>query len=160
MTVCLCLCVCLCVCVSVCLCVCVCVCDDDGLAGHTSSELSWAQTSAGYIGVNISSPTEAVKRLSGNYRTYALQLRGLTGGIASAQVCQSNDVGTAAASTRTACTDLSRIDNPSADPEWTTVGWWVQGAKGAESAVPEGTVVVVLPPLELNSVASLEVKLL
>ena len=118
------------------------------------------QTSAGYIGVNISSPTEAVKWLPGSYRTYALQLRGLTGGIASAQVCQSNDVGTAAASTRTACTDLSRIDNPSADPEWTTVGWWVQGAKGAESAVPEGTVVVVLPPLELNSVASLEVKLL
>jgi hypothetical protein len=127
---------------------------------HTSSDLSWAQTSAGHITINISSPTEAVKWLPENYRTFAVQLRGLTSSIASAQVCPSNDVGSATTSTRTPCTDLSHIDNPSADPEWKTTGWWLQRSNGAESAVPEGTVVVVLPPLGLHSVASLEVKLL
>ena len=110
--------------------------------------------------INITSPTEVVKWLPKNDRTFTVQLRGLAGSLASARVCLSSDLGSAATSTRTPCTDLSQIDNPSADPEWTLAGWWMQGPKNAESAVPEGTAVVVLPTIGLDSVASLEVKLL
>ena len=128
-----------------------------GPSGHARSVLSWVQTSTGHITVNISSPTKAVAWLPHNYRTFAVQLRGVTGGsLGRVQVCHSSDPG----STPTKCTDLTPTDNPSADPEWTLAGWWLQGANGAESAVPEGTAVVVLPPLGLHSVASLQVELL
>lgn len=126
-------------------------------ASHAYSDVSWKQTTLGHVTINISSPSMEVSWLPHNYRTYAVQLRGVTSVVGNPRVCRSGDAKSGSTSTLMPCTQLLDIEKP--DPEWAVAGWWSQGKAEAESSVPDGTVVVVLPPLGVGSVASLRIDL-
>jgi hypothetical protein len=139
--------------------------EDDGTSldyrggGWATSNLSWAQTEAGHVSVNISSPSH-VPWSRQAHRIFAVQLRGLAVGtvVAQAKLCITAASGTAAAAAAAAppsCTSLAR----SVSGGWVAAGWWRVRAEDVEGAVPQGAVVVVLEALARGSLASLHLEL-